>query len=332
MRILITGGTGYIGSHTAINVLFKNHELFVLDNYSNSSEDVLDKIKTITKKDFFSETCDIREKSKLIKIFSVFNPEIVIHFAGLKSVNESIKKPLNYYSNNIAGTINLLEVMEKFNCNKIIFSSSATVYGNPIYSPCDEKHQIFPINPYGRSKYFIEEIIKDWTLSRDKNKSVILRYFNPVGAHKSGIIGESPKGIPNNLFPFILGVILKKYKYLSIYGNDYDTVDGTGVRDYVHVEDIAMAHVNSLDLLNTFTKNQIINLGTGIGYSVLEIIKEFEKVIETKIPFKIKTRRVGDAAIVVADNKKAKSLLRWNIKNNLNDICKDTIKWMNNYG
>ena len=332
MRILITGGTGYIGSHTAINVLFKNHELFVLDNYSNSSEDVLDKIKTITKRYFLSETCDIKEKSKLIKIFSVFNPEIVIHFAGLKAVNESIKKPLNYYANNIAGTINLLEVMEQFNCNKIIFSSSATVYGNPIYSPCDEKHQISPINPYGRSKYFIEEIIKDWTLSRDENKSVILRYFNPVGAHKSGIIGELPKGIPNNLFPFILGVILKKYKYLSIYGNDYDTIDGTGVRDYVHVEDIAMAHVNSLDLLNTFTKNQIINLGTGIGYSVLDIIKEFEKVIETKIPFKIKTRRVGDAAIVVADNKKAKSLLRWNIKNNLNDICKDTIKWMNNYG
>lgn len=332
MRILITGGTGYIGSHTAVNLLSKNHELFVLDNYSNSSEDVLDKIKTITKKDFLSETCDIREKSKLIKIFSVFNPEIVIHFAGLKAVNESMNNPLNYYSNNIVGTINLLEVMKQFNCNKIVFSSSATVYGNPIYSPCDEKHQIFPINPYGRSKYFIEEIIKDWTLSEDKNKSVILRYFNPVGAHKSGIIGESPRGIPNNLFPFILGVISKKYKYLSIHGNDYDTLDGTGVRDYVHVEDIAMAHVNSLDLFNTFTKNQIINLGTGIGYSVLEIIKEFEKVIEKTIPFKIKTRRIGDAAIVVADNKKAKSLLKWNIKNNLSDICKDTIKWMNNYG
>ena len=332
MRILITGGTGYIGSHTAVSLLSRNHELFILDNFSNSSEDVLDKIKTITKKDFLSETCDIREKSKLIKIFSVFNPEIVIHFAGLKAVNESMNNPLNYYSNNIAGTINLLEVMKQFNCNNIIFSSSATVYGNPIYSPCDEKHQIFPLNPYGRSKYFIEEIIKDWTLSEDKNKSVILRYFNPVGAHKSGIIGEAPRGIPNNLFPFILGVISKKYKYLSIYGNDYDTLDGTGVRDYVHVEDIAVAHVNSLDLFNTFTKNQIINLGTGIGYSVLEIIKEFEKVIEKKILFKTKPRRIGDAAIVVADNKKAKSLLKWNIKNNLNDICKDTIKWMNNYG
>ena len=332
MRILITGGTGYIGSHTAVNVLFKNHQLFILDNYSNSSVNILEKIKTITKKDFLSEECDIKDKSKLIKVFSVFNPEIVIHFAGLKSVNESIKNPLAYYSNNIVGTINLLEVMKQFGCNRIIFSSSATVYGDPIYSPCDEKHRIFPINPYGKSKYFIEEILKDWTASENQNKSVILRYFNPVGAHKSGIIGESPKGIPNNLFPFILGVISKRYNYLSIYGNDYNTSDGTGIRDYVHVEDIAMAHINSFDLFNTKIKNQTINLGTGVGYSVLEIIREFEKVIEKKIPFKIKTRRIGDAAIVVADNKKAKSLLKWNIKNNLSDICKDTIKWMNNYG
>jgi UDP-glucose 4-epimerase len=330
MRVLITGGTGYIGSHTAVNVLHNKHDLMILDNYINSSEIVLEKIQYITNKKFLSAKCNIRDKNHLIKIFSDFKPDIVIHFAGLKSVNDSIKIPLDYYLNNVTGTINLLEVMDQFNCQKIIFSSSATVYGKPIYSPCDENHKILPINPYGRSKYFIEEIIKDWTISKDQNKSIILRYFNPVGAHKTGIIGELPKGIPNNLFPYISGVIAGTYKYLSIFGNDYDTKDGTGVRDYVHVEDIALAHVKSFMLLENY-KNETINLGTGSGYSVLEILKEFEKIIQKPIPFKIKPRRTGDPAKVIADNKKAKSLLKWDIKNNLNDICKDTINWINNY-
>ena len=329
MRVLITGGTGYIGSHTAVNVLHNKHDLMILDNYSNSSEVVLEKIQYITNKNFLSTKCNIRDKNHLIKIFSDFKPDIVIHFAGLKSVNDSIKIPLDYYSNNVTGTINLLEVMDQFNCQKIIFSSSATVYGKPIYSPCDENHKISPINPYGNSKYFIEEIIKDWTNSKDQNRSIILRYFNPVGAHKSGIIGEMPKGIPNNLFPYISGVINKQYEYLSIYGSDYDTKDGTGIRDYVHVEDISMAHVNSIELMNKNIKYEIINLGTGSGFSVLEIVKEFESIIKKPIAFKIKPRRAGDAPTIVADNKKARSILQWEIKNNLDDMCKDTIKWIN---
>ncbi len=328
MRILITGGTGYIGSHTAINVLNCGHDVLILDNYSNSSYEITEKIKNITNKKFISKEGDINDKNNLLKIFSRFNPETIIHFAGLKSVNESSKIPIDYYKNNVSGTINLLEAMDIFNCKKIIFSSSATVYGMPLYSPCDENHQIFPTNPYGRSKYYIEQIIKDWTISKHENRSIILRYFNPVGAHKSGLIGENPRGIPNNLFPYLSNVITKKYEYLSIYGNDYNTRDGTGVRDYVHVEDIAMAHVNSLKLINNI-KHEIINLGTGIGFSVLEIKNEFEAIIKKQIPFKFKPRRLGDAPELIADNKKAKILLKWYIKNNLHDICKDTIKWIN---
>ena len=263
-KILVTGGAGYIGSHTCIELLEAGYEVVVVDNLSNSNTEALKRVESITGKSITFYLVDIRERDKMAAVFAEHAFSAVIHFAGLKAVNESMKNPLKYYSNNITGTINLLEVMQQFNCNKIVFSSSATVYGNPIYSPCDEKHQIFPINPYGRSKYFIEEIIKDWTLSNDKNKSVILRYFNPVGAHKSGIIGESPRGIPNNLFPFILGVISKKYKYLSIYGNDYDTLDGTGVRDYVHVEDIAMAHVNSLDLFTQLLVHDFSEVLNGI--------------------------------------------------------------------
>ena len=329
MRILITGGTGYIGSHTAVNVLKNNHDLFVVDNYSNSSEITLDKIKYLTDKNFESKKCDITDKKVITKVFNDFKPEAVIHFAGLKSVEESTIFPLNYYSNNVVGTVNLLEAMNNNNCRKIIFSSSASVYGNPIYSPCDENHQILPIHPYGKSKYFNEEIIRDWTISDKKNRSIILRYFNPVGAHKSGVIGESPKGIPNNLFPYITGVITGKYKYLSVYGNDYKTRDGSGVRDFIHVEDLAQAHVNSLKLLNNKIKSETINLGTGIGYSVLEIISEFEKTIKSLIPFKIKPRRPGDVPELIADNNKAKLLLDWKITNTLSDICEDTIRWIN---
>lgn len=331
MRILITGGTGYIGSHTALNVLSGNHDLFILDNYSNSSKDVLKKIKYISNRGFQSAECDIKNKNNLIKVFSDFNPEVVIHFAGFKSVNYSIKMPLDYYSNNVSGTINLLEVMDQHNCNNLIFSSSATVYGTPEYLPCDENHKTVPSNPYGRTKFFLEEILKDWVMSNSKNRSIILRYFNPVGAHKSGMIGELPIGTPNNLFPYIAGVIGNKYDYLSIYGNDYDTKDGTGVRDYVHVEDIAMAHVNSLNLLKNNVKHETINLGTGIGFSVLEILTEFNKILKKPIPFKFKPRRNGDIATLIADNKKAKLMLKWDITNNLNQICKDTVRWVNNY-
>ena len=330
MRILITGGAGYIGSHTAVNVLKDNHDLFILDDFSNSSKDTLDRIKQITNKNFEFTECNITEQCLLKKIFIKFKPEIVIHCAGFKSVEMSIKYPLNYYSNNIIGTINLLEAMNNSDCQKIVFSSSATVYGIPIYSPCDENHQISPINPYGKSKYFNEEIIKDWVISQKENKAIILRYFNPVGAHKSGIIGENPKGIPNNLLPYVAGVITGKYKYLSVYGKDYNTRDGTGVRDFIHVEDIAKAHVSSFKLLNNKIKSEIINLGTGVGFSVLEIIKEFENTIQKTIPFEIKKRRPGDVAELVADNKKAKLLLNWETSNSLHDICKDTIRWINN--
>ena len=328
MRILITGGAGYIGSHTAIKALESNHKVLIVDNFSNSSKTILDKIKYLTGKSFLFEKCDLLKKNKLKKIFFNFKPQIVIHFAGMKSVEESIKLPLYYFANNVTSSINLLEAMNENNCHSIIFSSSATVYGIPKYSPCDEKHPISPINPYGRSKFFTEEIIKDWTSSKIENKSVILRYFNPVGAHKSGLIGESPKGKPNNLFPYLSDVITGKYNHLSVYGNDYETKDGTGVRDYIHVEDLAKAHINCLNFLSNKIKNETINLGTGVGYSVLEIINEFEKTIKAKVPFTIKPRRFGDVGELVADNKKAFNLLEWKINNGLQEICEDTIRWI----
>tara|TARA_B110000503_G_scaffold104097_1_gene155339 strand:- start:2865 stop:3863 length:999 start_codon:yes stop_codon:yes gene_type:complete len=328
MRIVITGGAGFIGSHTAIKALESNHELLIIDDFSNSSKFVLDKIKYLSGKSFLFQKCNIVKKNILKKIFFNFKPQTVIHFAGIKSVEESIRLPLNYYENNLVGTLNLLEAMNENNCYNIIFSSSATVYGIPKYLPCDEKHPISPINPYGRSKYFSEEIIKDWTSSRIKNKSIILRYFNPVGAHKSGLIGENPKGKPNNLFPYISDVIKEKFKNLSIYGNDYETKDGTGVRDYIHVEDLAQAHVNSLNLLSNKIKSETINLGTGIGYSVLEIINQFEKTIQTKIPFIIEPKRSGDVGELVANNTKAFNLLEWGINNGLQEICEDTLRWI----
>ena len=330
MRILITGGTGYIGSHVAIDILKNQHDLCIIDNLSNSKVNTIKKIKSITSKlpEFYK--CSINDKKSLNMIFSQFKPEVVMHFAGLKSVNESIIIPMKYYENNVLGTINLLNIMERNNCNNIIFSSSATVYGLPNYSPCDEEHIISPINPYGKSKYFIEEIIKDWVVSGNR-KSIILRYFNPVGAHKSGLIGELPNGTPNNLFPFITGVISESYEYLSVYGDDYKTRDGTGVRDYIHVADIAEAHVKSLNLLNEEMKSEIINLGTGKGFSVLEIINQFETLIKRKLPYKFKPKRSGDAPELIANNQKAKQLLNWEIKNNLEEICKDTLRWLYYY-
>ena len=330
MRILITGGTGYIGSHVAIDILNNQHDLCIIDNLSNSKINTIKKIKSITNKlpEFYK--CSINDKKSLNMIFSQFKPEVVMHFAGLKSVNESMIFPMKYYENNVLGTINLLNIMERNNCNNIIFSSSATVYGLPNYSPCDEAHIISPINPYGKSKYFIEEIIKDWVVSGNR-KSIILRYFNPVGAHKSGLIGELPNGTPNNLFPFITGVISESYEYLSVYGDDYKTRDGTGVRDYIHVADIAEAHVKSLNLLNEKMKSEIINLGTGKGFSVLEIINQFETLIKRKLPYKFKPKRLGDAPELIANNQKAKQLLNWEIKNNLEEICKDTLRWLYYY-
>ena len=331
--ILITGGAGYIGSHTLVELAKANYDFVVYDNLSNSSEESLKRVKKIIGKKVKFEKGDIRDKKALKKVFKKYNIDSVIHFAGLKAVGESVQKPLKYYDNNINGTLVLLKVMKKYNCKKIVFSSSATVYGNPASNPIDES---FPVgnttNPYGTSKYMIERILEDLYISDNTFKIAILRYFNPVGAHESGTIGEDPNGIPNNLMPFISQVAVGKREYLSVFGDDYDTKDGTGVRDYIHVVDLANAHVKAIDYLNNSTFNiqnspLITNIGTGVGYSVLDMVKAFEKASGKKLPYKIAPRRAGDIATCYANPAKAKEILNWQAKKTLEDMCKDSWNW-----
>ncbi|AEX85667.1 UDP-galactose-4-epimerase [Marinitoga sp. 1135] len=327
MSILITGGTGYIGSHACIEFLNAGYEIIVLDNFSNSKPAVLKRIKEITGKDFKFYEADLLDKNKIKEIFDENEIEAVIHFAGLKAVGESVEKPLLYYHNNITGTLNLLEVMKEKNVKKIVFSSSATVYGNPHKVPITEDFPTGATNPYGRTKLFIEEILKDLYIS-DKNWSIsLLRYFNPIGAHESGMIGEDPNGIPNNLMPYITQVAVGKREKLYVFGNDYDTHDGTGVRDYIHVVDLVKGHIKALEKIMETTGVKIYNLGTGTGYSVLDVVKAFEKASGVKIPYEIVDRRPGDVDKIYADPTKALKELGWKAEKDLYDMCKDSWNW-----
>ena len=327
-KILVTGGAGYIGSHTLVELSEAGYDFVVYDNLSNSSSEALKRIEKITRKHIEFVKGDIRDKNTLESCFEQYDINSVIHFAGLKAVGESVEKPLEYYDNNVCGTRLLLEVMKKFDCKSIVFSSSATVYGDPAITPIKED---FPTgdttNPYGRSKYFIEEILKDLYKSDNGWNIAILRYFNPVGAHKSGLIGEDPNGLPNNLMPYISQVAVGKLEYLRVFGDDYDTIDGTGVRDYIHVVDLAKAHVKALEYLQKNKGLLITNLGTGKGYSVLEMVKAFEKASGKKIPYKIAQRRAGDIAKCYADPSFAKKSLNWEAKKDINDMCKDSWNW-----
>ena len=331
MRILVTGGAGYIGSHTIVDLLKIDTEVQVIDNFSNSSEKVFENIKKITGKKIFYENIDLLDFNNLSAFFKKSKPSLVIHFAGLKSVSESMENPILYYDVNINGTINLLKAMDLSGCKEIIFSSSATVYGFPEYFPIDENHKCDLINTYGRTKYFIEHIIKDWSKNTNEKKAIILRYFNPAGAHETGFIGENPKGIPNNLFPFITHVISGKQKELNVYGNDYNTPDGTGIRDYIHVCDLARGHVLSIDQLKKINNYEIINLGSGRGFSVLEVINEFQNQLDQKLDYKILGRRAGDLDKLLAKSEKAKNMLNWDTKFNLKDIIRDSLAWTKKY-
>ncbi|MGB4438478.1 MAG: UDP-glucose 4-epimerase GalE [Sedimentibacter sp.] len=324
--ILITGGTGYIGSHTAVKLLEQNEDIIILDNLYNSKLEVLNSIETITnKKPTFYQT-DLLDIEDLEKIFQENQIDCVIHFAGLKAVGESVEQPLKYFNNNITGTINLLMTMQKYNCKKIIFSSSATVYGTAETMPLNENSPLGVTNPYGRTKLVIEEMLRDLYASDNGFGIVLLRYFNPIGAHKSGLIGENPNGIPNNLMPYICKVAKGELPQLNVFGNDYDTVDGTGVRDYIHVEDLAEGHVKSLNKIKDINGLYTYNLGTGIGYSVLQVVNAFENANKIKINYKIASRRSGDVATVYADTKKAEEELGFKAKYNINDMCRDSWK------
>ena len=329
--ILITGGVGYIGSHTLIELNKSGYEFLVYDNLSNSNIEAIKRVEKIINKTIKFIEGDIRDSKKLDEVFSTYNINSVIHFAGLKAVGESVELPLNYYDNNVVGTIRLLESMKKHNCKNIVFSSSATVYGNPISNPIDETFAVGgTTNPYGTSKYMVERVLEDLYLSDNSFKIVILRYFNPVGAHE---IGEDPNGIPNNLMPFISQTAVEKREYLSVFGSDYETHDGTGVRDYIHVVDLADAHVKAIDYINNKKTNENflkVNLGTGIGYSVLDMVKAFEKASNKKIPYRLVDRRAGDIATCYANPKKAYEVLGWKAKKTLEDMCADSYRWQSN--
>ena len=331
MSILVTGGAGYIGSHTVVELLNRKEEIIIVDNFCNSKPEMLDKIKMITNMDFKFYEVDLLDKEGLNKVFEE-NPNIdsVIHFAGLKAVGESVAKPIEYYHNNITGTLILLDVMKQHNCKKMVFSSSATVYGDPATVPIREDFPLSTTNPYGSTKLMIEQILKDVYISDNDWSIILLRYFNPIGAHESGLIGENPNGIPNNLLPYINQVACGKLDYLRVFGNDYNTIDGTGVRDYIHVVDLAKGHLKALDKARNFNGVEAYNLGTGTGYSVLQIVKAFEDANNIEIKYKIVERRPGDIATCYADPSKAKNELGWEAKKSIEDMCKDSWRFTKN--
>jgi UDP-glucose 4-epimerase len=324
MVILVTGGAGYIGSHTCVELLDKGEQIVVLDNFCNSKPEVIDKIKEITKKDFKFYEVDLLDREKLEKVFQENDIKEVIHFAGLKAVGESVQKPLLYYYNNITGTVILLETMKKYNCKKIVFSSSATVYGLPKTVPITEDFPLSTTNPYGSTKLFIEQILKDCCKADKEFSAILLRYFNPIGAHKSGLIGEDPNGMPNNLMPFIARVAAGIYPELKVFGNDYDTHDGTGVRDYIHVVDLSLGHIKAIEKIRNMNGVEIYNLGTGNGFSVLDLVHTFEKVNNVKVNYTIVGRREGDIAVCYANCDKALKELGWKCERNIEDMCRDT--------
>ena len=324
MSILVTGGAGYIGSHTCIELLNRDKEIVILDNFSNSDKSSLEKIKEITGKHFKFYEVDLLDEVSVEKVFKENNIDAVIHFAGLKAVGESVEKPIEYYHNNVTGTLVLLKVMKKYGCKKIVFSSSATVYGAPKTVPIKEDFPLSTTNPYGTTKLMIEQILHDIYVSDNDFGVILLRYFNPIGAHESGKIGENPKGIPNNLMPYIVRVAKGEYEELRVFGDDYPTKDGTGVRDYIHVVDLSIGHIYALDKLETLKGVEVYNLGTGKGYSVLDLVKTFEKVNNVKVPYKIVQRRPGDIAECYADVTKAKLELGWQAQKTIEDMCKDS--------
>ena len=328
MKILVTGGTGYIGSHTVVELLNNNYEVVIVDNLSNSKKDVIDKIEEITKKQVKFYEDDVCDKKALTRIFKENKIGAVIHFAGYKAVGESCEKPLMYYRNNIDSTLTLLEVMNEFGVKKIAFSSSATVYGKPESLPIKEDSKLTTTNPYGSTKLMIENILRDLYKSDNEWSIAILRYFNPIGAHKSGLIGENPNGIPNNLMPYIIKVATKELDCLGIFGNDYDTKDGTGVRDYIHVVDLAKGHIAALNIIINSTGCDAYNLGTGNGYSVLEIVNTFKKINNIDVPYKIKDRRPGDIDACYADPTYALEKLNWKAELTLEDMCKDAYNYV----
>ena len=331
MKILVTGGAGYIGSHTCVELLNAGYEVVILDNFYNSSPEVLKRIRELAGKDFTFCECDVRDRKGLDKVFAENKIDAVIHFAGLKAVGESVRKPLEYYENNVGGTVTLCEAMRDAGCKKIVFSSSATVYGMNNPSPLNETMKIGgTTNPYGTTKYMIELILQDLYTS-DKDWSVaLLRYFNPIGAHESGRIGENPNGIPNNLMPYITQVAVGKLDHLNVFGDDYDTPDGTGVRDYIHVVDLALGHIKAVEKIADSKGVCIYNLGTGVGYSVLDVVKAFEKASGKEIKYEIVPRRPGDLATVYSDPTKAKKELGWVAERGLEKMCEDSWRWQKN--
>jgi len=330
MKILLTGGAGYIGSHTCVEIVQAGHDAVIADDLSNSKPAVLERLKELTGKEIPFYQIDVADKEKVDEMFAKENFDAVIHFAGYKAVGESVAKPLMYYRNNIDTALTLLEVMEKYNVNNFVFSSSATVYGVPETVPLVEGMKTGCTNPYGWTKLMIEQILTDASVANKNLSVVLLRYFNPIGAHPSGRIGEDPNGIPNNLLPYITQVAIGKLPQLGVFGNDYPTHDGTGVRDYIHVVDLAKGHVKAIEYADEHKGTEIFNLGTGTGYSVLDIVKAFEEANNLKIPYVIKPRRSGDIAECYADPKKAKEGLKWVAEKNLVDMCQDSWRWQSN--
>jgi UDP-glucose 4-epimerase len=331
MTILVTGGTGYIGSHTVVELQNAGYDVVIMDNLSNSSKKVLGRIEAITGKAPVFYEADIRDRKALEEIFSGEKIDACIHFAGLKAVGESVQKPWEYYENNISGTLTLIDEMRKHNVKNIIFSSSATVYGNPAFIPITEEcPKGVCTNPYGWTKHMLEQILTDIQKADPEWNVVLLRYFNPIGAHKSGTMGENPNGIPNNLMPYITQVAVGKLDHLNVFGNDYDTPDGTGVRDYIHVVDLAKGHVKALKKLEPGTGLSLYNLGTGVGYSVLDIVRNFEEVNGVKIPYEIAPRRAGDISTCYSSAAKAEKELGWKAENGIREMCEDSWRWQKN--
>ncbi len=327
MKVLVTGGAGYIGSHTCVELLKAGYEIAVMDNFDNSKPEAVTRIEELAGKKFPFYEADVRNEQKLREIFQTERIGAVIHFAGLKAVGESVQLPLKYYNNNLTSTLVLLQVMQQFGVQNLVFSSSATVYGNPHKMPITEDFPLSTTNPYGATKLMIEQMLKDIAKANPAFNPVLLRYFNPVGAHKSGRIGEDPNGIPNNLVPYISQVAIGKLQKLRVFGGDYDTKDGTGVRDFIHVVDLAKGHVAALRLFEKPCGLQIYNLGTGQGYSVLEMLQAFERAVGKKIPYEIVARREGDIPVCYADPEKAAKELNWRAEKTIDDMCADAWRW-----
>jgi UDP-glucose 4-epimerase len=327
VKVLVTGGAGYIGSHTCLELLRAGHEVFVVDSLYNGHAEALEHVRRLSNRELAFAECDVRDAGALDKVFAAFRPEAVIHFAGLKAVGESVAEPSRYYDVNVGGTAVLLGAMGRAGCKGIVFSSSATVYGEPDYLPYDEAHPTRPVNPYGRTKLAAEQLLRDWSVAKDGRNAVALRYFNPVGADASGEIGEDPRGIPNNLMPFVAQVAVGRRAVLKVFGNNYDTRDGTGERDYIHVSDLAMAHVAAVERMEFLEPFEAINVGSGCGVSVLELVNEFRSVSGAEVPVEVVGPRSGDLPAFWADATLAKSKLGWQSSATLHDMCLDAWKW-----